>query len=311
VRGATSTFPSRAKVDLAPLTGFAPEPMAELRFEAIGAPWRIDTPEPLPAPLVAEIAARIELFDRNYSRFRADSLVTEIASGPGSWELPPDAAPLLSLYRTLYEATDGAVTPLVGRRLENLGLDRDYSLTPVSLPIEVPAWDDAMNWDGVRLTTRMPVLLDVGAAGKGYLVDIVAGLLRVAGVADYVVDASGDLVHLGETPLRVALEHPSDSTLAVGVYELSNGALCASAPGRRAWGTGIHHILDGLTGEPTTRVAATWAMASSGLLADGLATALFFAPGAALAGSFDFEYVRMFPDSRVEVSPKFQGELFT
>jgi thiamine biosynthesis lipoprotein len=285
--------------------------MAERRFEAIGAPWRISTPEPLRESLVADISARIERFDFSYSRFRSDSLVTEIAGGPGSWELPADAAPLLSLYRTLYEATDGAVTPLVGRRLENLGLDRDYSLIPSPLPVEVPAWDDAMSWDGVRLTTRMPVLLDVGAAGKGYLVDLVAELLRDAGVADYVVDASGDLVQRGDEPLRVALEHPSDPTLAIGVYELSNGALCASAPGRRAWGTGLHHILDGLTGEPTTRVAATWAMAPSGLLADGLATALFFAPGAALAGSFDFEYVRMFPDSRVEVSPKFQGELFT
>lgn len=284
---------------------------AELRFEAIGAPWRIDTPEPLPARVTEAIAARIEEFDRVYSRFRADSLVTAIAAAPGSWELPADAGPLLALYRTLYEATDGAMTPLVGRRLENLGLDRDYSLTPSPSPVEVPEWDAAMSWDGRRLTTRMPVVLDVGAAGKGYLVDLVAGLLRDAGVEEYVVDASGDLLHRGDEPLRVALEHPFDPSQAIGVYELSNGALCASAPGRRSWGVGLHHILDGLTGEPTTRVAATWAAAASGLMADGLATALFFAPGSAFAGSVEFEYVRMFPDSRVEVSPQFRGELFT
>ncbi len=125
------------------------------------------------------------------------------------------------------------------------------------------------------------------------------------------MDGSGDLVHRGATPLRVALEHPFDPKLAIGVYELSNGALCASAPGRRTWGTGLHHILDGLSGEPTTEVAATWAAAATGLLADGLATALFFADGDRLSSRFDFEYVRMFPDSRVEHSRHLTGELFT
>ena len=132
----------------------------------------------------------------------------------------------------------------------------------------------------------------------------------------------------------VGLEHPFDPSLAIGVYELSNGALCASAPGRRAWGTalhpGLHHILDGISGEPTTKVAATWAAASTGLVADGLATALFFTPGAELEAAFGaesgaefgagqsrpatethFQYVRMFPDSTVEQSPDFRGELFT
>jgi len=182
-----------------------------------------------------------------------------------------------------------------------------------------------MHWDetSATLTTSEPVVIDVGAAGKGYLVDIIAGMLLDAGIEEYIVDGSGDLVHRGDEPVRVGLEHPFDPSLAIGVYELSNGALCASAPGRRAWGTalhpGLHHILDGISGEPTTKVAATWAAASTGLVADGLATALFFTPGADLEAAFGagsatathFQYVRMFPDSAVEHSPDFRGELFT
>lgn len=286
-------------------------PRAELAFEAIGAPWRITTPSELSASIVESIHARIEEFDAVYSRFRADSLVTRIASEPGTWQFPPDAGPLFSLYRSLYNATEGAMSPLVGGRLESLGYDRDYTLRPHDVAVDVPIWDDIMHWDGTRLTTEAPVLVDVGAAGKGYLVDHVATVLQHAGVEDYLIDASGDLVHRGETPVQVGLEHPFDPTQAIGVCELSNASLCASAPGRRSWGDGLHHILDATTGLPTETVVATWALASSGLKADGLATALFFAAAPALGASFKFEYVRMFPDSRIEYSRSFPGELFT
>lgn len=286
------------------------------RFEAIGAPWEIETPGDLGTDLVSEINILIEAYDVTWSRFRADSLVTRMSETAGAWPLPPEAPALLALYRTLYEATAGAVTPLVARRLESLGYDARYSLTPQRQLAPIPAWDDVMWFDGHTLTTREPVLLDVGAAGKGHLVDLVAGLLRDAGHTEFTVDASGDILHAGPEPIRVALEHPLDPTLAIGVYELGDGALCASAPGRRAWGTGLHHILDGLTGEPATEVAATWAMAPTALVADGLATALFFTDGDTLDETFGFaasgiDYVRMFPTNHVQASRDFRGELFT
>jgi FAD:protein FMN transferase len=286
-------------------------PHAELAFEAIGAPWRITTPSPIAIEVAEAIETRIDEFDAVYSRFRADSLVTAIAGESGTWQFPADAAPLFALYRTLYNATEGAMSPLVGARLEDLGYDRDYTLAPRNEVVEVPVWDDIMHWDGTRLTTNAPVLVDVGAAGKGYLVDLVAVVLRDAGIDEYLIDASGDLVHRGDEPVRVGLEHPFDPTQAIGICELSNAALCASAPGRRSWGPGLHHILDATTGLPTDTVAATWALAPSGLQADGLATALFFAAAPALSASFNFEYVRMFPDSRIEYSRSFPGELFT
>jgi thiamine biosynthesis lipoprotein len=158
--------------------------------------------------------------------------------------------------------------------------------------------------------TRRPLVIDVGAAGKGYLVDIVAAILERAGVRRFVVDASGDLRHAGDDELRVGLEHPDDPRLAIGVANVRDGALCASAVTRRAWGDGVHHVLDARTGLPTRDVIATWVVADDAVLADALATALFFTDGDRLAASFPFAYARMLADGRAETSPNFDGELF-
>jgi thiamine biosynthesis lipoprotein len=294
-------------------------------FEAIGTGWRIDTAEPIEDAVRARVANRIARFDRDWSRFRDDSLVTRIAREPGRHRLPDDAPPLLALYRELYEATSGRVSPLVGRALESLGYDASYRLTPAAVPERVPAWDDAIAWDGTYFSTASPVLLDVGAAGKGYLVDLVSELLSEAGIRQYVVDASGDLVTRG-VPLRVALEHPADPSKAIGVVELgvrgddgagagagaggSRSAICASATNRRAWGVGLHHVLDAVTGLPTADVVATWAIAPTALWADGAATALFFDTAPGFFESHDIVTVRLFATGRVEHSATFTGELF-
>lgn len=253
---------------------------------------------------------RIERFDRDWSRFRDDSLVSRIAREPGRHRLPADAGPLLQWYRELYEGTGGRVSPLVGRTLESLGYDAAYRLTPASTLAPVPAWADAIAWDGEHLDTVGSVLLDVGAAGKGYLADLVSALLADLGIPTHVIDASGDLVARGDTAEVVALEHPGDPAKAIGMVPLHDGALAASAVNRRAWGDGLHHVIDALTGLPTASVIATWALAPDALHADGLATALFFDPAPDLLSAPGVSYVRMFANGRVESSPSFAGELF-
>lgn len=283
-------------------------PPSSLRFAAIGTHWQIDTPAPLSEEVATAIHARIDRYDRDWSRFRDDSLVASIARQPGHWRLPVEAVPLFALYRRLYEATGGALSPLVGGSLEALGYDREYSLK-ASDPVPAPPWEDAVAWDGEHLTSVRPVTIDVGAAGKGQLVDLVGAALTESDVAGFTVDASGDLLHSGSSSLRVALEHPLDASKAVGVVELRGQALCASATNRRVWGERLHHVLDATTGLPAHRVLAAWVVADSALIADGLATALFFADADRLHG-FDFEYVRMFANGRLDWSPGLQGEVF-
>lgn len=280
------------------------------QFEAIGTLWQITSPGPFDAAIRDAVTARIDAFDMVWSRFRDDSLVARIAIEAGTWELPAEADALLGLYAELHELTGGAMSPLIGGTLCDLGYDAAYSLVPKARPAPVPSYD-VITWDAPHLTNTEPVLLDVGAAGKGLLVDLIADVLDAQGVVAWTVDASGDLLHHAPEQLRVALEHPADPTRAIGVAELGEGqALCASAVNRRAWGNGLHHVLDGRTGRPTSDIIATWVVADTCLLADALATALFLAGPDRLMPRFDHDFVRMHAGGRVEWSLQFPGEVF-
>lgn len=288
---------------------------ASWRFEAIGTGWQIGTGNEVSPADRAAVSTLIDAYDAVYSRFRADSSVRDFARTGGSVDLGPHWPELWDTYVNLEDLTAGAVTPLVGRALETLGYDPAYSLIPSGVPSPVPALGDTLHSTGTILSATEPVLLDVGAVGKGQLVDLVTGLLMARGYPALTVDAGGDIRHAGQAGLRVALEHPFDRTRAIGVIELdASGPRCAiagSATNRRAWGEGLHHVLDGRTGKPVDSIVATWAIGESALIADAAATALFFAGPEAVATRLEIDWVRMFSNGRVEYSRTLPGEVFT
>ena len=98
---------------------------------------------------------------------------------PGGIEFPAEAAALAGCTARCTTSAAGAMTPLIGGSLEQLGYDAAYSLRPAGSPTAPPRWEDALDWDGTVLTTSVPVVLDIGAAGKGQLVDLLAAELRV------------------------------------------------------------------------------------------------------------------------------------
>jgi thiamine biosynthesis lipoprotein len=294
-------------------------PRSSTGFDAIGTRWTLDTTEPLPVDVLAAVHERIARFDTDWSRFRDDSWVARVArGGAGTYALPDDAGPLLDAYDVAARCTDGAVSPLVGRALEGLGYDATYSLRPrrdaagALLTAAAPDWRTAArrSGDGRTLTLDEPALLDVGAGGKGYLVDLVAGVLGAHGRTEHVVDAGGDLRAAVPEPLTVALEDPRDTTRAIGVLRLTDGALCGSATNRRAWAPGVHHVVDARTGAPTSDVLATWAVGPSALVADVAATALFFAEPDLVASRFGIRYVVLRADGSVRWSLGIDGEVF-
>lgn len=291
--------------------------VVRMEFDAIGTHWTIEIPEALDPSMVSgvlrDIRARIDAFDLTYSRFRADSLVTHISQRAGTYAFPVDAIPMMALYRQLYDATGGAVTPLIGNVLSDAGYDAAYSL--VEKPMRVPkAWDDVMKWDpgACELTVKEPVLLDFGAAGKGYCVDIVAALIASRGISAFVINAGGDVCHRGngvDDVLRVGLENPMNAAEAIGIATIRNESLCGSAGNRRRWGR-FHHTIDPRTLESPKELSAIWVTAPSTMLADGLTTALQFVTPEHLTTFQPFAYAVLNHENQLHTSPHFRAEFF-
>ena len=310
----------------------SPKPAAELdhdwSFDALGTRWVISTPSELPESVVAGVSAELDRIDQAWSRFRGDSMVAEMSRRSGRFDVDLADQPLLDWYRRLYDTTSGAVSPLVGQTLVDAGYDARYSLTPSGVVATVPAWDDVILSHRGGLTLAVPAVIDVGAAGKGFAVDRVVEIVA-SSCDEYIVDGGGDMrISADRLGVRVALEHPLNPANAIGVVTVDGGAVCASASNRRVWAD-WHHIVDPRSGSPAREVLATWVIVPDGpwatMIADGLATALFFTPATALRGRpalagnaveypdfehLDFEYVVVRRNGSVEHSSSARLELF-
>lgn len=276
----------------------------KFEFQAIGTQWSIDAD--VDKGIREKILNRIDQFDKAYSRFRSDSLVTKISQKAGQYEMPSDAKLLIDFYRQLYDISDRKVTPLIGSVMVEAGYDKQYSFRPSKLH-SPPAWDDVLDFQQTKLITREPVQFDFGAAGKGYLVDIIGDLLLENGISDFCINAGGDMLIHG-SPRFIGLENPDDFSEAIGQITLENKALCASAGNRRKWAQ-FHHTIDPITLKSPTRIKAIWVMAKTAMLADGIATALYFVEPEKLAQQFDFEYA-MIVGEDIKYSQNFNAEFF-
>lgn len=283
--------------------------MDSFSFDAIGTHWTISSSTNLTPAVKNSLHARIATFDETFSRFRQDSFVSRLSKESGTFALPPDALSLLQLYETLYQLTNGKVTPLIGQTLVDAGYDAAYSFSPKPTLHTPPRWEDTIAYDEATITMKQPALLDFGAAGKGYIVDIVAQLLEDAKLDSYLINAGGDIRHSGQKSVTVGLENPTDSSEVIGAVVLQNQSLCASATSKRSW-KGLHHIFDPSTQQPIKDLLATWTIADSAMVADGLATALFFVPPEALEEQFAFTCARLSSSMELSYSQDFPVTFF-
>ncbi len=291
--------------------------MNQFDFEAIGTKWQIDLFDEVNSAKLRDvytlIQKRIDAFDKYYSRFREDSTIFEMSRNSGEYRLPADGEKLLSLYHDLYRLTEGAFTPLIGQVMSDAGYDARYSL--ISKPLKKPGlWEDYLSFTKTSLTIKKPILLDFGAGGKGYLIDLVGDVLNQQGIYSFCIDAGGDILcssaeNDNSAPMRIGLENPSDITKVIGVAEVKNKSICGSAGNRRKWGE-FHHLISPHTLTSPTHILATWVIANDTLTADALATALFFTSAQKLQATYEFEYVVLFSDGTTDVSNHFPGELF-
>jgi thiamine biosynthesis lipoprotein len=216
--------------------------------------------------LVEEVFEREEL---RFSRFRADSELSRVNARAGRWT--EVSGPFESLVRFALERakdTDGSFDPSALDAVIAAGYDRDFDeiLDGARGALRPPR--PCGRWRQIEVragSVRVPrdVGLDLGGVAKGWTVDIAADAALCAGLPWALVNAGGDLRIAGDAPLLdIAIEDPGAPSEAAGWLHLASGALASSSTMRRAWGPGLHHVIDPRTGAParTPVVQATvWA----------------------------------------------------
>lgn len=279
-------------------------------FEAIGTSWIIEFSglKKSPEMVFEMISDEIKQFSSIFSRFDKNSEVFKAGEKGGEITFPEKYLPLVNLYQDLYKITDGLFTPLIGNLLSDSGYDDNYSLKQKELR-PVLKWPEVLEYDPPKLKFKKPWLLDFGAAGKGFIVDIVGNILEEQGVESYCIDAGGDILYKGEGLLKVGLEHPENTKQVLGVAEIKNTSICGSSGNRRKWGN-MHHILNPKKNDSVRDVLAVWVIAETAALADGLSTSLFFVEAEKLMNKFKFEFLVIYPDYSFKKSENFPGQIY-
>jgi thiamine biosynthesis lipoprotein len=131
------------------------------------------------------------------------------------------------------------------------------------------------------------VALDLGAAGKGYALDLAIGVLREHGVTSALLHGGTSSVQaVGESPeggpWRVAIEQPYANAVRAGervltIVELRDQALGVSAGHGKQFRAGdawYGHVLDPRAGRPARAAQLAAVVCDSGTDADALSTGL-------------------------------------
>ena len=252
------------------------------RFRAMGSDISITVWGTGYQEMVALAAARLEILEQAWSRFRPDSELSRAnaRAGFGAFEVSRDLAELVQRMLDSAELTHGLFNPTMARIMESLGYNVDFPQVAASSIDSLPSVPtvNGITLNGNQLMLSPGVALDPGAIGKGLAGDILCREFMAAGAVGVVADIGGDVVVFGtpgDDSWRIAIvdESSPQSCLATVCNESGSFAVATSSVMRKRW-AGVHHVIDPRTGtvSETDLVQAT-VVADSGWKAEALATA--------------------------------------
>ncbi|MDH3198636.1 MAG: FAD:protein FMN transferase [Candidatus Krumholzibacteria bacterium] len=200
----------------------------------------------------------------------------------------PEVADVIAFAQQVAEESGGAFDITVEPLVRLWGFLGGTPRVPAQR--EIDAVLDRVGADKVRFDaraatlrfTRDDVRIDLGGIAKGYGADGVAAVLRRGGVADALVDLSGNMVALGSAATHegwtVGIRDPSGALPYLARLDLHDEAVATSgdyeqfvaADGRRHG-----HIIDPRTGWSARGLSSVTVVTHRAMAADAWATALF------------------------------------
>jgi len=230
----------------------------------------------------------VELLNR-YDPSSAISILNDSGSIGGP---PPELSRVLRealvCNKRSLGAFDPTVLPLVDLFRSRGDVSSAGNLHPASpSPAEIRSLLELVDAGAVELGPRSIRLgkagmgLTLDGIAKGFVVDRMADVLSGLGLADYLIDAGGDIRSSGfredARPWQVAVQDPTKRNRFPDVLPLSGMAVATSGsyeiyfdPGRRH-----HHIIDSRSGVSPDSSQSVSVVAPTAMEADALATSVF------------------------------------
>jgi len=287
-------FLSFAPAAQRPLSGY----WVHVAREAMACRFEVTLPATEPRGIAAASFAldEVDRLEAQLTVYRDDSEVSEINrnAAEGPVEVERGLFELLSLSKQLHRETDGAFDITAGPLIRCWGFFSRQGRVPDSAELESARRRVGMSqlWlDAARRSVRFAkpgVEINLGSIGKGFALDRAAARLGEHGLRTALLSGGrSSVVALGgdQGGWLVGVRHPHQPGCRMATIRLKNAAMATSGAGEQyfvAGGRRYGHILDPRSGVPAHGVAGATVVASSGAVADALATA-FFVGGADLA----------------------------
>ncbi len=232
--------------------------------------------------LLDRVFMEAERISEKYSLEKEGSYISRLNRGEVS--LDEETRWLLDFARGLWEASDGAFDPTVGRLKILWGFNKKLHLpSPEAIKeaLKFVSFGRVKFVEGKLQSTGF--VLDLSSFAKGYAVDRACEILMKNGINSALVDAGGDIRVIGEkpdgTPWRIGIKNPSGPGI-IKVLSLRNSAVATSGDYENFFvkdGVKYHHLLDPRTGYPARWFKSVSVVADTCMMADALATAIFVA----------------------------------
>ena len=234
---------------------------------------------------MADAVERLDELEAKYSRFKKDSLVSQINSRAGTSTFTPldlEMYSLLSLAGQLWHETDGLFDPTVGV----LNQVWDFRAGKLTSPHQLNGLLDKVGWNlvewgdrGIRLPVE-GMEIDLGGLVKEFAADAAAAMLRQAGFNSALIELAGDIVAVGEEregkAWQIGIRDPQEPHNSVMSVNLTNAAICTSGNYARRFhyeGRLVSHLLNPQTGQPIDGPCSVSVIGESALVAGAVATA--------------------------------------
>ena len=263
-----------------------PEPFHRT-FKAMGSPCEVQLFANSTADATAATdaaVAEVERLEQLYSRYRADSFLSQInrvALAGGAIDVDAETALLLNYADTCFDQSGGLfdISSGILRRAWDFKSGKIADQRALDALLPLVGWDK-IAWRAPTLRFGMVGMeLDFGGVVKEYAVDRVAALLADRGIGSGFVNLGGDVrvlgPRIGGEPWSVGIRHHRLHDGIAAMVRIERGALASSGDYERCIVVdGIHygHILNPKTGWPVRELAAVSVIADLCLVAGSAAT---------------------------------------